>query len=99
MHSVPVAMYSQDIAEAAKQARHIFESFMQKHDVPRSTGTKEALSFGWFDEAPEGEGFVGGYGRVFDAIVMNRPEWSADTPISPVAATADRHQRVDRVEL
>jgi nucleotide-binding universal stress UspA family protein len=74
MHSVPVAMYSQDIAEAAKQARHIFESFMQEHDVPRSTGTKEALSFGWFDEAPEGEGFVGGYGRVFDVIVMNRPD-------------------------
>ena len=47
---------------------------MQKHDVPRSTGTKEALSFGWFDEAPEGEGFVGSYGRVFDVIVMNRPD-------------------------
>ena len=62
------------VAEAAKQARQIFKSFMQKHDVPRSTGTKESLSFGWLDEAPEGESFVGSYGRVFDVIVMNRPD-------------------------
>src|SRR5450759_1416661 len=38
--------YTQDIAEEAKKARQIFESFMQKHDVS----------------------------RVFDVIVMNRPD-------------------------
>ena len=57
-----------------KQARQIFESFMQGHDVPRSTATTEALSFGWLDDAPQGEDFVGNYGRVFDAIVMSRPD-------------------------
>jgi nucleotide-binding universal stress UspA family protein len=66
--------YTEDIAEEAKQARQIFESFMQKHDVPRSTKTTECLSFGWLDNAPEGPGFVGSYGRVFDVIVMNRPD-------------------------
>jgi nucleotide-binding universal stress UspA family protein len=69
---MPLAMYKQDIAEEAKQARQIFESFMQKHDVPRATEATESLSFGWLDEAPEGESFIGSYGRVFDVIVMNR---------------------------
>jgi nucleotide-binding universal stress UspA family protein len=69
---MPLAMYRQDIAEEAKQARQIFESFMQKHDVPRATETTESLSFGWLDDAPEGESFIGSYGRVFDVIVMNR---------------------------
>jgi nucleotide-binding universal stress UspA family protein len=70
---LPLETYREDIAEEAKQARQIFESFMQKHDVPRSTKTTVSLSFGWSDAAPEGESFVGSYGRVFDVIVMNRP--------------------------
>src|ERR1700687_396134 len=65
---IPLATYRQDIAEGATQARQIFESFMQKHDVPRATGTTVSLSFGWLDEAPEGGNFVGSYGRVFDVI-------------------------------
>ena len=71
--ALPLATYKEDIAEEAKKARRIFESFMQKHDVPRSTATTEGLSFGWLDMTPEGESFVGSYGRVFDVIVMNRP--------------------------
>jgi nucleotide-binding universal stress UspA family protein len=70
--SGPLETYRQDIAEEAKQTRQIFESFMQKHDVPRSTGATGSLSFNWLDEAPEGESFIGSYGRVFDVIVMNR---------------------------
>ena len=71
---IAVATYRQDIAEEANQARQIFESFMQKNNVRRSTKTAGALSFGWMDEAPEGESFVGSYGRVFDVIVMSRPD-------------------------
>jgi nucleotide-binding universal stress UspA family protein len=71
---IPLETYREDIAEEAKQARQIFESFMQKHDVPRSTEATVSLSFGWLDAAPEGESFVGSYGRVFDVIVMNRPD-------------------------
>jgi nucleotide-binding universal stress UspA family protein len=56
-----------------KQARQIFESFMHGHNVPRSAAKTEALSFGWLDDAPQSEDFVGSYGRVFDVIVMSRP--------------------------
>jgi nucleotide-binding universal stress UspA family protein len=72
--SLPYDTFSQDTAKEAKQARQIFESFMQEHNIPRSTKTTAAPSFSWFDEAPEGEDFVGSYGRVFDVIVMNRPD-------------------------
>jgi len=71
---IPLETYKNDSVEEARQAREVFESFMRKHDVPRSSGTAAALSFGWLDEAPEGESFVGSYGRVFDLIVMNRPD-------------------------
>jgi nucleotide-binding universal stress UspA family protein len=60
-------------ARMEKQAWQIFESFMQGHNVPRSTAKTEALSFGWSDDAPQGEDFVGSYGRVFDVIVLSRP--------------------------
>ena len=75
---MPLETYRQDIAEEARKARQIFETFMQKHDVPRSTETTESLSFGWLDDVSEGESFIGSYGRVFDVIVMNRRDakWS-----------------------
>src|SRR5262247_3142525 len=55
-----------------KKARQLFEGFMRKHDVPRSTDTTESLSFGWLEDAPPEGDFIGSYGRVFDVIVMNR---------------------------
>ena len=45
---------------------------MQQHDVPRATETTESMSFGWLDDASEGESFIGSYGRVFDVTVMKR---------------------------
>ena len=72
MAGVPLETYRDDIAEEAKKAKQIFETFMQKHDVPRAAETTESLSFGWLDDAAEGEGFIGSYGRVFDVIVMKR---------------------------
>jgi len=74
MGSFPLEDFRRDIEEEAKKARQVFEAFMQTHDVPRSTGTTRPPSFNWLDEAPEGESFVGRYGRVFDVIVMNRPD-------------------------
>jgi nucleotide-binding universal stress UspA family protein len=71
---IPLDTFKHDNIEDAKQARHIFESFMREHKVPRSTKTTKSLSFGWLDNAAEGESFVGSYGRVFDVIVMNRPD-------------------------
>jgi nucleotide-binding universal stress UspA family protein len=37
-----------------------------------STAPTDSLSFGWLDDAPEGDSFVGSHGRVFDVIVMGR---------------------------
>ena len=74
MGTFPLEDFRRDIEEEAKKARQVFEAFMQTHDVARSTGTTRPPSFNWLDEAPEGESFVGSYGRVFDVIVMNRPD-------------------------
>jgi nucleotide-binding universal stress UspA family protein len=71
---IPLETYRQDSLEEARQARQLFETFMQEHHVPRASGTGAVLSFGWLEEAPEGEGFVGNHGRVFDVIVMSRPD-------------------------
>jgi hypothetical protein len=51
---------------------------MQEHGVPQSTKTTEGLSCGWLNTVLESENFVGSCscscGRVFDVIVMNRPD-------------------------
>src|SRR5262245_8239161 len=49
-----------EIAEHEKRSRNLFESFMQEHGVPRRADTA-ALSSGWFENAPEGDDFVGSY--------------------------------------
>jgi nucleotide-binding universal stress UspA family protein len=72
MGAVVVQADHREITRMETQARAIFESFMQKHGVPRSTASTDSLSFGWLDNAPEGDAFVGSHGRVFDVIVMNR---------------------------
>jgi nucleotide-binding universal stress UspA family protein len=72
--SIPLESYRQESLEEAAQARRLFETFMQQQNVPRASGSGNALSFGWLDEAPEGESFVGSYGRVFDITVLSRPD-------------------------
>jgi len=72
--SIPLESYRQESAEEAAQARRLFESFMQANGVPRAAVGGGGLSSGWLDDAPEGEGFVGSYGRVFDITVLSRPD-------------------------
>ena len=72
--SIPLESYRQESLEEAAQAKRLFESFMQDRGIPRSNGPTSGLSFGWLEEAPEGEGFVGSYGRVFDVTVLSRPD-------------------------
>ena len=69
---LPIEEVRDHDAEMAKQARRAFETFMQGHGVARAE-RNSALSFGWLDAAPDGDPFVGSYGRVFDAIVLGRP--------------------------
>jgi nucleotide-binding universal stress UspA family protein len=71
--TMPLATFERESQEAAKQARGLFETFMQKNNVPRATVNKGALSFGWLEDALEGDYFVGSYGRVFDVTVLGRP--------------------------
>jgi hypothetical protein len=66
--------FKQDRIEDAQKTKVIFESFMHEHGVPRSDPAISGLSFGWLDDAPEGEATVGSYGRVFDLIVLSRPD-------------------------
>jgi hypothetical protein len=62
----------QDIAENSQRSQSLFESFMQEHGVP-CAGHTAALSSNWLEDTPEGDHFVGSYGRVFDVIVLGRP--------------------------
>ena len=66
--------FMQESIEEAKKTKAMFESFMQEHSVPRSGEAASGLSFSWLDDAPEGEDIVGSYGRVFDLIVLSRPD-------------------------
>ena len=72
--SIPLESYRQESAEEAAQARKLFDSFMQQRGVPRANSATGGLSCGCLDDAPEGESFVGSYGRVFDITVLSRPD-------------------------
>ena len=72
--SIAPESFRQDRIEDAKKTKAMFESFMHEHGVPRSDQAVSGLSFGWLDDAPEGEGTVGSYGRLFDLIVLSRPD-------------------------
>jgi len=69
--SLPIPALEESV-ENAKRTRSLFENFMQDHDVPRGSQTK-GLSCDWLEDTPEGDHFVGSYGRVFDVIVLGRP--------------------------
>jgi hypothetical protein len=72
--SIPLESYRQESIEEAAQARKMFEAFMTERGIARTGTAPKGLSCAWLDEAPEGEGFVGSYGRVFDVTVLGRPD-------------------------
>ena len=72
--SIPLDTFKQESIEEAKKTRAMFEAFMQQQGVPHSSQAASGLSFGWLDDPLEGEGTVGNYGRVFDIIVLSRPD-------------------------
>ena len=72
--SIPLESYRQESQEEAAQARKLFEIV---HAAARHSAIERdggGLSCGWLDDAPEGESFVGSYGRVFDITVLSRPD-------------------------
>ena len=77
--ALPIPPLEQEIAENEKRSRSLFEKFMHEHGVPCAGDTK-ALSSAWLENAPEGDDFVGSYGRVFDAIVLGKPGRDPKSP-------------------
>jgi len=74
---VPVEAFQREDEEEEKRARELFERFMQQNGVPRGAAGKGGLAYGWIENAPEGDSFAGSLGRVFDVIVMARPDATA----------------------
>jgi hypothetical protein len=72
--SIATESFRQESIEDAKKTKAMFEAFMQEQGVPRFSQAASGLSFSWLDDAPEGEDIVGSYGRVFDLIVLSRPD-------------------------
>jgi nucleotide-binding universal stress UspA family protein len=70
--TVAIPPLEQDIAQDRERSRSLFESFMQEHGVPCGRPTT-GLASNWLEDVPEGDDFVGSYGRVFDVIVLGRP--------------------------
>ncbi len=66
--------------ELLDDARRKFESFMEAQGVKRQ-GEPEALcSFGWMGPVLMTDKAIGEYGRVFDLIVVGKPDNSANAP-------------------
>jgi nucleotide-binding universal stress UspA family protein len=86
--SMAVATVRQHDEEAAEQARLLFDAFMNDHGVPRGGPSGAKPSCGWFDAAPDGDDFVGSYGRVFDLTVLGQPGHEAQSPRMATLETA-----------
>ena len=72
--AIPLETLREESLDEGRRARALFEAFMEEHGVPRSDAPAASLSYGWRDDAPDGEDFVGSHGRVFDIIVMSRSD-------------------------
>src|SRR5215813_4978967 len=64
---LPIEEIRDHDAEMAKEARGVFEKFMTGNGVARAS-RDGALSFGWLDAAPDGDPFVGSYGRASTSL-------------------------------
>jgi nucleotide-binding universal stress UspA family protein len=60
--------------EETAEAHNLFQDFMKEHGIAATRTAADKPSFGWFAEVPPGEDLVGSHGRVFDVIVMSRPD-------------------------
>jgi nucleotide-binding universal stress UspA family protein len=72
--AIPLETLREESLDETRRARALFEAFMRENAVPRSDAAPGSLSYGWLEDAPEGEDFVGSHGRIFDVIVMSRSE-------------------------
>ena len=72
--------FNENEVELAKEARNLFEGFFSGQGIAKSVNGASSPSYGWLDAAPDGDRFVGSYGRVFDVIVLGRPDTGRGRP-------------------
>jgi nucleotide-binding universal stress UspA family protein len=73
---VPSPITPENRLEMAQGCRSRFEAAMVLQQVPRFSPGLAGLSFGWRQDGLMEDAFLGAYGRVFDAIVVSRPDGS-----------------------
>jgi hypothetical protein len=78
--AMPVAEVKEYDMKVVKEAHEAFERFMQERGIARGDPAGGNPAFGWLDDAPDGDGFVGSYGRVFDVTVLGRPGSGTRSP-------------------
>jgi nucleotide-binding universal stress UspA family protein len=84
---VPSPITPENRLEMARACRERFEAFMTTKQVSRSAGGIAGLSSGWRQDGLMEDAFLGAYGRVFDLIVVGRPDGSnGQTRLSTVEA-------------
>lgn len=86
--SFPLDSYQAKSDEEVAETRRMFETFMEQHGIPPAGSPSNRPCFGWLATAPEGEGFVGSYGRAFDVTVASRPNLETTGPINRVIESA-----------
>jgi len=73
--------------DTTRQAQELFDSFMRKHNVPRTLSEPATYSCGWPRAEAADDAFLGSYGRVFDLIVLGRPGREPSNPrMAPLEA-------------
>jgi len=73
---VPSPLTPENRMDMARTCRERFEGFMAAKQVSRSSAGLAGLSFGWRQDGLMEDAFLGAYGRVFDTIVVGRPDGS-----------------------
>lgn len=73
--------------DTAREAKALFETFMEKHAVMRAQPGTAVYSYGWPRAEAADDAFLGSYGRVFDLIVLGRPGREPENPrMAPLEA-------------
>src|SRR6267154_3519934 len=60
--------------ERREAARSLFSAFMREHGVPLGPAAPGELSAEWREESGRQNAVAGSFGRIFDLIVVERPE-------------------------
>jgi nucleotide-binding universal stress UspA family protein len=73
---VPSPITPENRIEMARAYRERFEAFMTAKQISRAAAGISGLSSGWRQDGLMEDAFLGAYGRVFDTIVVGRPDRS-----------------------